>query len=58
MKRAILQSQQPEHPAKIADFDASCFDGCYVTGDITPQFLQGLAVARGESRGEVVGADQ
>ena len=44
MKRAILQSQNPAHPAKIADFDASCFDGCYVTGDITPQFLKGLAV--------------
>ncbi len=58
MKRAILQSQKPDHPAKIADFDASCFDGCYVTGDITPQFLQGLAVARDELRGEVVGADQ
>ncbi len=58
MKRAILQSQNPAHPAKIADFDASCFDGCYVTGDITPQFLKGLAVARDESRGEVVGADQ
>lgn len=34
MKRAILQSQNPAHPAKIADFDTvSCFDGCCVTGD-------------------------
>jgi len=31
MKRAIRAG----NPA-IEDFDASCFDGCYVTGDITP----------------------
>ena len=53
MKRAIRAG----NPA-IEDFDASCFDGCYVTGDITPQFLQGLAVARDESRGEALTADQ
>lgn len=53
MKRAIRAG----NPA-IQDFDASCFDGCYVTGDITPQFLQGLAVARDESRGEALTADQ
>jgi amidophosphoribosyltransferase len=53
MKRAIRAG----NPA-IQDFDASCFDGCYVTGDITPQFLLGLAEARDESRGELVGADQ
>ena len=53
MKRAIRAG----NPA-IEDFDASCFDGCYVTGDITPQFLQGLAVSRDESRGEALLADQ
>ena len=53
MKRAIRAG----NPA-IEDFDASCFDGCYVTGDITPQFLQGLATSRDESRGELVGSDQ
>ena len=53
MKRAIRAG----NPA-IEDFDASCFDGCYVTGDITPQFLQGLAVSRDASRGEMVNADQ
>jgi amidophosphoribosyltransferase len=53
MKRAI-RAGNPE----IEDFDASCFDGCYVTGDITPQFLQGLATSRDESRGELVGSDQ
>jgi amidophosphoribosyltransferase len=53
MKRAIRAG----NPA-IEDFDASCFDGCYVTGDITPQFLQGLAESRDESRGEVLLTDQ
>ena len=53
MKRAIRAG----NPA-IEDFDASCFDGCYVTGDITQQFLQGLATSRDESRGELVGSDQ
>ncbi len=53
MKRAIRAG----NPA-IEDFDASCFDGCYVTGDITPQFLQGLAESRDESRGEALLADQ
>ena len=53
MKRAIRAG----NPA-IDDFDASCFDGCYVTGDITPQFLQGLAVSRDESRGEALLTDQ
>jgi amidophosphoribosyltransferase len=58
MKRAILQSQRADHPTRIVDFDASCFDGCYVTGDITSEFLIGLAKSRDESRGEMVGADQ
>ncbi len=53
MKRAIRAGNPT-----IEDFDASCFDGCYVTGDITPQFLKGLANSRDESRGEAVGADQ
>jgi amidophosphoribosyltransferase len=53
MKRAIRGGN-----VAIDDFDASCFDGLYVTGDITPQFLHGLAEARDASRGELVGADQ
>ena len=53
MKRAIKGGNRA-----IEDFDASCFDGCYVTGDITKEFLLGLAKARDESRGEMVGADQ
>ena len=29
-------------------FETSCFDGCYVTGDITPEYLSGVASKRGE----------
>ncbi len=53
MKRAIRAG----NPA-IVDFDASCFDGCYVTGDITVDFLHGLARSRDASRGEAVSADE
>src|SRR5262245_19635486 len=37
---------------KLADFEASCFDGRYITGDITDDYLSQLAVDRNESRGE------
>ncbi|MFN3630746.1 MAG: amidophosphoribosyltransferase, partial [Casimicrobiaceae bacterium] len=53
MKRAIRAG----NPA-ISDFDASCFDGRYVTGDVTLDFLHGLARSREASRGESVSADE
>lgn len=31
---------------EITQFDASCFDGVYVTGDVTPEYLQSLALLR------------
>jgi amidophosphoribosyltransferase len=33
-------------------FEASCFDGIYVTGDVTPEYLSQLAGERDETRGE------
>ncbi|MDD2722277.1 MAG: amidophosphoribosyltransferase [Gallionella sp.] len=30
----------------IVDFDASCFDGKYITGDITPQYLNAIEARR------------
>ncbi len=30
----------------IQEFDASCFDGCYITGDITKEYLQELEDSR------------
>jgi amidophosphoribosyltransferase len=38
--------------ARLGDFEASCFDGKYITGDITSDYLSQLAVERGEARGE------
>jgi amidophosphoribosyltransferase len=32
-------------------FETSCFDGCYVTGDITPEYLHGVENQRGQSKG-------
>ena len=40
---------------KLSRFEASCFDGQYVTGDITPEYLARLGQSRGEP-GEEGGA--
>jgi amidophosphoribosyltransferase len=37
---------------KLVDFEASCFDGKYITGDITADYLSHLAVERDEARGQ------
>ncbi len=42
LKKAVCQS----NPA-ISQFDASCFDGIYITGDITPEYLNAVEAARG-----------
>ena len=42
--KAAVRSLNPA----INFFDTSCFDGCYVTGDITAEYLNGLAIKRGE----------
>ena len=36
----------------LVEFEASCFDGKYITGDITADYLSHLAVERGAARGE------
>jgi amidophosphoribosyltransferase len=36
----------------LRDFEASCFDGRYITGDITSDYLSQLAAERGQARGE------
>jgi amidophosphoribosyltransferase len=36
----------------LDDFEASCFDGRYITGDITPDYLSQLAAERNQARGE------
>jgi amidophosphoribosyltransferase len=47
LKRAI-RAVNP----KLKEFEASCFDGYYVTGDVTADYLSHLARERDESRGE------
>jgi len=37
---------------KLKSFETSCFDGRYITGDITPDYLSQLAVERNQARGE------
>jgi len=34
--------------AKIVDFDTSCFSGEYVTGDVTPEYLERLRLERSD----------
>ena len=36
----------------LVNFEASCFDGKYITGDITADYLSQLAVERDEARGQ------
>ncbi len=42
---------------RLAEFEASCFDGRYITGDVTADYLSRLATARHEMRGEDDPAD-
>jgi len=30
----------------VTSFEASCFSGVYVTGDITPEYLRGVEASR------------
>jgi amidophosphoribosyltransferase len=42
---------------KLTNFEASCFDGKYITGDITADYLSHLAIERDEARGQQAEAD-
>jgi amidophosphoribosyltransferase len=37
---------------KLVNFEASCFDGKYITGDITDDYLSHLAIERNVARGQ------
>jgi len=43
--KAAVRSVNPA----ITFFETSCFDGCYVTGDITAEYLSGVENQRGET---------
>ncbi|MDQ3027847.1 MAG: amidophosphoribosyltransferase [Pseudomonadota bacterium] len=48
---ALIDDVRRLNPA-ITQFDCSCFDGVYVTGDVSQEYLDGIAAGRndGESR--------
>ncbi|MEO6566163.1 MAG: amidophosphoribosyltransferase, partial [Casimicrobiaceae bacterium] len=48
---ALKDAIRLANPA-IRNFEASCFDGHYITGDITADYLSHLAVERNEARGQ------
>jgi amidophosphoribosyltransferase len=43
--RAAVRAINPS----ITHFDTSCFDGKYITGDISPEYLASVEDARGQS---------
>ncbi|MDE2358649.1 MAG: amidophosphoribosyltransferase [Betaproteobacteria bacterium] len=51
---ALKDAVRECNPA-LSSFEASCFDGKYITGDITPEYLEQLATDRDETRGEADG---
>src|SRR5690606_34446379 len=48
MKRAVREAGP-----RVREFEASCFDGVYVTGDITPEYLDRIEAARHHPRARV-----
>ncbi|HKP66098.1 MAG TPA: amidophosphoribosyltransferase, partial [Casimicrobiaceae bacterium] len=48
---ALKEAVRDGNPA-LRDFEASCFDGRYITGDITTAYLSHLASERDQARGE------
>jgi amidophosphoribosyltransferase len=43
---ALKEAVRKVNP-KLASFETSCFDGCYITGDVTPEYLGFLEARRG-----------
>jgi amidophosphoribosyltransferase len=48
---ALKAAVRKANPA-LQEFEASCFDGKYITGDVTPDYLSQLAALRDAGRGE------
>ncbi|MGN2391662.1 amidophosphoribosyltransferase [Pelomicrobium sp. G1] len=43
---ALKEAVRKVNP-KLVSFETSCFDGCYITGDVTPEYLSFLEARRG-----------
>jgi amidophosphoribosyltransferase len=55
LERAVRWEKDGE---RIDRFDSSCFSGEYVTGDVTPEYLERLALRRSDAAKEdVAGSD-
>ena len=48
-----LKAAVREGNPKLSEFEASCFDGKYITGDVTADYLSQLAAVRDVARGEM-----
>ena len=48
---ALIHSVRSLNPS-IQRFDCSCFDGVYVTGDVTPEYLEGIETGRAEGESD------
>ena len=50
---ALIDDVRSLNPS-IETFDCSCFDGVYITGDVSQEYLDGIAAGRadGESRSD------
>jgi amidophosphoribosyltransferase len=48
---ALIEDVRSVNPA-VQNFETSCFSGVYITGDITPEYLQGVEAQRKEGVAE------
>jgi amidophosphoribosyltransferase len=46
-----LRAAVREVNGKLGPFETSCFDGCYITGDVTSEYLHEVEVRRDPARG-------
>jgi amidophosphoribosyltransferase len=47
-----LRASVRELNGKLGPFETSCFDGCYITGDVTKEYLHEVEVRRDTDRGD------
>jgi amidophosphoribosyltransferase len=45
---ALIEDCRSVNP-RVANFEASCFSGVYITGDVTPEYLAGVEATRSEA---------
>ena len=53
-----LESSVRECNPRMKRFDASCFDGCYITGDVDEAYLENVEAARQKPAKSSAGADE